>query len=521
MKHFSSIFFLMLLMVSATAQTIEYEGVRKFNGRGVGEITKNDELVGYYTFFEVEKVDKKNVIYQVDIADNNLNKVSTFEIKRDKMSRLFEVAFNGENFLLTFFAPKGKKSVLEYLVYSKNGEELGSYIAEDLSKWQTQQMSMQLQQEEVASMASFSAGSQGFIVTHSIDVGKKNGYVVIALSNSAEVLWKHATKEGNPEHELGDIVMVTPKYIAVNRNYKKSVLSGDNKLGIVAIDTKTGDELFDFDLASKGAISYNMQNCFIDDSKDQFLLIGEMYKEGDKVGKDPSTGLFIRVLDKEGSEVTTNKYLWAKDIAKVKKQKMSEEQKENEKKCQLFVHKVTRSKDGTLTLIAEQYRKAISAGGMAMKALGANASGIEIQMLNMVLIQFDSELAIKDYTLVEKKMRRVYLQEGMGYYPPAVLGMFMKMYGHFDYCFTSTNSKTDQSSVIYTDADRAEEGSKKKNDVMVGVININGGEVTNSKTPINSETNWYTLKPGKTGHIMVTEYFRKGRRVVLRIESLK
>lgn len=70
--------------IAGLAQTVEFSNIRRMQGRGLGQIVSNDELSGYFAFYEVEKEDKKNRVYHVDLTDVNLNKAGGFDIIRPK-----------------------------------------------------------------------------------------------------------------------------------------------------------------------------------------------------------------------------------------------------------------------------------------------------------------------------------------------------------------------------------------------------------------------------------------------------
>jgi hypothetical protein len=522
-KNLLTLAFSLFLFQCAFAQSVTYNNVMRFNGRGNNEITKNDELVGYYSFFFVEKADKKNNIFEVNITDNSLNTVSKFEVVRDKKSFLFEVTFNGEVFTFVFYNYKGKESNLEFLMYDKSGKNTGSFVASDLSKWQFDQLNMQIQQPEVSSNNCFALPNKGAVLTYSIDVGKKNGFAVVGVDNTGKKFWEYRTKENAEMHEFADILAATSKYVVVSKSAKKNVLTRDMESELLVLDATNGEELFSEKLSGNTGTQYNLLNVFIDEERDEFILFGELFKPEDKPLKDPSSGLYIEVLARDGSLKSMNKYLWAKEINKVKKQKMTEEQKENEKKSGLYIHQIFRS-GGSIFVIAEQYRKAVSAAGVAMQVLNkgqSGASAFEIVVGDMVVLQFGEDYTIQDYQIIEKKQSRVLLPSGYGLASSAVLARYIAAYGEFDYSFTTSDKKNSKYSSIYIDANRKEENSKTKSDVMLGVISITSGTLSTSRVPINSDARSFWIKPAKPGFVAISEYFKKEKKVILRLESVK
>ena len=56
---------------------------------------------------------------------------------------------------------------------------------------------------------------------------------------------------------------------------------------------------------------------------------------------------------------------------------------------------------------------------------------------------------------------------------------------------------------------------------MLGIITINGGEVTSTRQPINSDAKRVWFSPAKAGYIAVGEYFRKEKKIVTHLEKAK
>lgn len=166
----------------------------------------------------------------------------------------------------------------------------------------------------------------------------------------------------------------------------------------------------------------------------------------------------------------------------------------------------------------------MSAAGVAMQVLskgGSGASAFEIVVGDMVVLQFGEDYSIQDYQVITKKQRRVMLPSGYGLASSAILAKYLASYGDFDYSFTTSDKKAGKYSSIYIDANRSEENSKTKSDVMLGVISIANGTVTTSRVPINSDARSFWVKPAKPGFIAITEYFKKEKKVTLRLESVK
>jgi hypothetical protein len=481
-------------------------------------MNKNNEVQGYYLYYQVDKKDKKNNVYAVEIFDNGMNKTGAFEVTKDKKWILYEISFNGERFMFSYYANRS----IEYDMYDLKGTKVGTLLMtkDELSKYEGMLIEQSLQNPDNENAHCFPLSDAGFVKVNRIDAGKKNGYLVTALDNSLKKIWTFSTKDNSDLNEAADIITANDKIVSLNVGRQKSAFSKVDYT-LVVLDAKTGKELVSDDFSEKSG-KLSMLSCNWDEDTKTILVSGEVYAPDAEPFKDPSVGIFLKQYDTSGKELAMNKYLWEKEIKKVKTAKMTEEQKETERKSALYVHKVVRSKDGTLSFVCEQYRKSVSGLGAAGAVLSRGAtSAMKIVLGNMVVMQFNKDWTIRDYQIIEKKNKDVLLPGGYGFLSAAVLANIIKVWGEFDYTFTSADPSADKYTVIYTDANRREEGSKAKSDAMLGVININGGKITTNRVPIDFTASTTALRPGKPGYIAIMEFFRKNKEVKIRLENVK
>src|SRR6185369_15500171 len=112
--------FLLLAVITASnnlfPQTkISFENVRNIYVRNSGQIMDGEELKGYFTFYVIDKKDKKTNAYSIQILDNNLNKIKDFEFEDDKNIQVLESSYNGNSIMFLFYNEKEK--TLEYRTY--------------------------------------------------------------------------------------------------------------------------------------------------------------------------------------------------------------------------------------------------------------------------------------------------------------------------------------------------------------------------------------------------------------------
>src|ERR1700740_3380078 len=88
------------------SQNLELSDVMKAYPRGSGSITNGKEIAGYYTFYKVDKADKKNANFKLYIHDANLNQVAVKDIVMDKDAVLSDAAYNGDFLAFKFLIPE-------------------------------------------------------------------------------------------------------------------------------------------------------------------------------------------------------------------------------------------------------------------------------------------------------------------------------------------------------------------------------------------------------------------------------
>jgi hypothetical protein len=489
-----------------------------------GRITENGTVVGYYVFYFKEKMDKKNNAYEIKLFDDNFNSKKSFEIVRSKKSVLINALYNGSNFLFYFY---DYKMGTELVTYDKSGKEVGKLITpiKEMSSYEKQRLQNDLN-TKVENNSLFSIGDEGF-VCESFPKNKKQGYELTAYDNKLKELWKISSPVDSKLIEIVDVVEVSEKYITGIVFRKKSLMTQSYDAVFYIWDIKTGKRVGEMSMGSESAGELTVLNSVYDVKDNSFIVVGEYYKPKANVVKDKSIGVYVKRLSDSGQEVDTKRYAWKGDIDKYKQEHLSaEDKKEANEKFLLYFHSVVISENGNVAMIGEQFKKQVSAGAVAGKlavaALGgtSDVSNFEIRIGNMVVIEFDKDLSLTNFNVIEKKKSSVFLPSGAGIWSATRLANYVKLMGYFDYCFTSENKEEDKYSVVYLDMNRREEGSKEKAKVMLGVINIDKGVSTNNRIPLNSEAKYMWISKAKPGHVVINEYYRKEKKFDMHLEPI-
>jgi hypothetical protein len=95
-------------------------------------------------------------------------------------------------------------------------------------------------------------------------------------------------------------------------------------------------------------------------------------------------------------------------------------------------------------------------------------------------------------------------------------GLYLNYTNSFDYSFTQMSKDKSKFSVGYVDYD------KKKGDKgwYFGSINYNDGQLKTDKVKFDKKATWQHVYPGKPGYVMISEYFKKEKKLEFRMEKL-
>jgi hypothetical protein len=324
--------------------------------------------------------------------------------------------------------------------------------------------------------------------------------------------------------EMVEINDISANYLTATVTKKKNLTTREMSNYLLVLNLSEGSKITEISMGDDATGLRSVLKSFLNESKKNITIVGEYYKPNDDIVKNKSQGLYMQEISLDGEDLGITNYAWKGDIDQFAS--LNDEDGKNDRPFYAFFHDVIVSKNGHIFLIGEQFLKQVSAGGIAMQvaanALGGstNASAFEMLLGDMIVVEFDAEKNLVDFKMVEKKKTKIILPAGMGVYGSTTLGYYIKSIGAFDYSFTSRNKEKDIYDVIYIDGNRREDDQSAKSDLMVGVISIKGGNVSENRIPIFCESKNWWVQPGKPGYISVSEYFRKEKKINMRLEKL-
>lgn len=504
---------LSFMSTGLVAQTQTFNDIKLFKIRNTGIITSEKGINGYFSFYQLGKVDKKNFNYMLNILDENLTILSSKTIVAGKTSSVREVVYNGDYILVKMQDAKAK--TYTYRMYDKNAEEASNksypvgypyeYVVGNTKEEQEGQYLSPLE-------------GKGF-VNYSMKTKKKAAlsklsYIIHYFGNDKST-WEYKSDPEAKEYVYATFLGEKNNVLLSLVSKRKGLMSKDIEEFVLGIDLKTGTKLFENKIEDDKFASSTVTTTF-DATSNRFVLHGFFFEKDAKTARAKSLGLSAFEMTEKG-EIVKRKYnTWAGDFGKFLP---TSERGKIEDVGYLFFHKFIQTADGKTYGIAEQYKKVASASGIAMNIIGGNgsASNTEIKTEDMYIIEFDKEYNITNVKVYDKTKSTVTIPAGYDFLPIRLLGTYIKVTGGFDYLYTQGTPDKSEFTIGYMDYER---GGKENRGWTYGSINYSNGQFSTDKIKMNSKAKGFSVYPAKQGYVMIYEYFKKEKKVEFRLEKL-
>jgi len=504
---------MLVATVSVNGQSKEITGLRKVRMNAIGTMMDKGHVKGYYAYYMLEKADKKNTHYMLEVMDNNLKTTHSVDFVKPKNTYLLDGEFNGTHFCFAFLNQKLKMA--EYEIYDSEGKATGSYQVKDLSAAEMQMYYIMAQSETGNQSLIYSALENGFLINRT-EKNKGYKFILEQLDNTGKVNWAANSGIKDKSYEAGDVYSVNGEFAVASITIRPKMLSTKGFTTFINVyNVAKGDLIAKLDLKSN--INYLAPSGASFSEKDNEIMIyGEYFgMKGGKPDMKDKKGFFVNIYDNEGNVKSENLSSWQGEIAK----KVPTNQKGRmEGGRSIFIHKMVKTSDGNYYVVAEQYKKNVSGLGVASRALGGGGSLAKIDVFNMMIFSFDKDMKLTDVSILEKNKSAFQLPEGYGTVSTEKLGYIVKAYGGFDYTYTTMTNDDSNFNTIYLDYNRGKENKGSR--FTVGAIGLSDGKVTESKIKLTTQPFSFTTLPAKPGYITIFEYFKKEKKVSLRLEKL-
>lgn len=510
--------FLLISIASSFAQTV-ISDVKRVYLQNIKAITENDEVKGYYAFAKTDKTKGKDKIYSLTIMDLNLDVINTVEIGKGNNIISLESSYNGDAFCFSFL--NFNKKVIEYVILDKKGETEGTYTTERLSNSEMNYMNTLLPSEDYPySGGIIAVPGEGFV---RYGMEKEGGwrYIMEMINNKGKKEWEATSGDDNKKaYEWAKPMFANQNTIVTMVNSRNKMLD-EGKVYCVFTDVKTGEAIFKTEVESEdGKYLYQPIGISFDNNTKEFFLYGEYFKTNkDKVVKGNSLGLYFQDISSKGTVKTENFASWTDDISKVLK---VDSKGRMEGGLSLAIHNMIRMPDGKIFAIGEQYKKALNAGAIAMGMLagGSNTSMIQIELHDMVIIEFDDKMSIESAKTFKKAITDVPLPTGYEMMNLPMIGFILKSYGLFNYNFTQISPDKKEFSCAYTNCDRKGKDDKESSNFIVGSITYDGSELKLDKVRLPNKPSDFIVMPGKPGYVALMEYYYKKKVIEFSLQKL-
>jgi hypothetical protein len=493
------------------------DNIRSVYLRNSGSIIANEEIKGYFTFYQSDKIDKHTNEYTLQILDENLNKVKNFKFTDSKNIALLESSYNGSDIMFMFHDEDQK--MLDYRVYGLDGKQKFNYqrpIDKKTKKYIEQTLAMHT--EETQNKNLYSIEDRGFVTTIPIRDGKQYTYEVNFYQTDKKKQWTY-TPDDPDRIAQAEYLGNTDSIVVLEIMKKERLLSGKMQSSLLGIYLHNGKKAFEFETDREKYNFFPMNIATLRNSS-QFMLMGPYFDKNDNVTKDKSLGLGVWVMNNQGKITNTKYNSWDGDISKFLK---VDKRGRVDELGYIYFHKIIQTEDGKIFAVGEGYKRVVSALGVGFKVLQAAAGGVsnssttKIKITDMVMMEFNPKFDITSAHIYDKNSNSIELMAGGDFISAPLLARVIKyVYDGFDYSFSQTDKSHSTFTVGYTDYVR----SKDYKGLTFNAISYYNNNITTDKINLKTNSSSMRIMPAKTGSVMILEYFKKDKRLDMRLEKL-
>lgn len=501
------IYLCVLSIGSAFAQEKSLTEITEFRTKNSGSfMDKNNDVDGYYFFYEVDKLKKGQREYAIKMLDNNLNDIATKSYVDDKNTILADSKFNNQ--ALMFAMINKKEENYKLVTFDRQGNQ-GKDVVIPVNKKEMKWLGYMIQSGSFNLL--FPVDNKGFLFNY-VRENKKIGYGLKYIATDGGVSW-----DFNSPDEVKEIMSINPievneEVVVALQSSKKSALSQTITFNVLVLDINTGKLLFEknFDRENNPRL---ITNAFLTDKK-EVVLLGEYFKQGDNVIKDESLGVFAQVNSLDGKVISDSKVSWEE---KIDKMMPKNKDGKDDNRGYIYFHDMIRTQNGTFYCIGEKYRKTANALGIAAMSLGGGGSLTQLTITDAVFFEFDSGFNLTNIDVFEKGKSRAPSLIDFG--SPQLNAYALKSLGAFDYEFTQVDTDRDRFYANFIDYERLK---GEENKLAFKTIMYSDGKLSEDKIYLQKDSGKikFRVLPAKLGNVMLLEYNKKEKTLQLHLEKL-
>ena len=510
---------LLLAGTSAFSQTQTLEGFTSISSNGINPIINNNEVKGYSLFYKGDKADRKNSNYGLKIYDENLKMVKEINLVKPKDDYVLVNNVFNDN-ALGFLFYNFKEKTFEIETYGSDLTKLGSQVITDVSKRDntTMRESLKFVQDGAGGYSTsiniMAIPGKGFVKNGANGMAK--GWQLEMFDNKAQTKWKIESGDSK-DYESIIPMEASSKYMLVSLFKRSGAFSTKYESYLMLIDNENGKKLFEIPVESEGSEVLSITGMSIDEQNNEIVTVGDYYAKGGRAGAGKSLGFYTKRFGLDGKEKAKKFYSWDTDIRKAAGSTVIDGSFNN------YTHKIARMDNGKTYILVEQFKRNVSAAGVASMAAAIALGGSSSSSLtkgvvgNMLLFVVNPDLSLHEVLQFNKNKSNVALPSGAELYGTGVVGRFLKMYGDFDYQFFSSSANKKTFNAVYVNYDK-DKGEKAKN-VVGNIILTDKQMVTIDELNIPFKDSPF-LYPAKPGYIMMVDYLKKQKQLGMKLVKM-
>jgi len=457
-------------------------------------LDENNDVDGYYFFYELDKLKKGKREYAVKILDNDLNEIASKSYIGDKDDMLIQSKFNNQT--LMFAILNLEEKYYKVFSFDKSGEQ-GAEVIIPISKMDARVLEYTLKTDIFLPL--FAIDNKGFVFQQFMFKIGSSASKLLYIPTDGGKSWEYNQTLEKKTPQSIKVIDANEKFIVLSEA-EISIKSFESTPKIVVLDINTGKVVFEhvYDKKDYRAVS----NVFLTEEK-SLVVLGE-YFENDIVYENPSLGLFTQTFDLNGKVLSDKKIDWESDVNKV----LGSEIKKNEE--YILFHDIIRAQNGSYFAIAEKYHQTNNKKGKKVNSLTTSEA---------IFFEFSSNFDVKAIKVFNKG--NFTSKEVTTLKNPETYAMVLNLLGFFDYEFTQIDKSRDRfySNFVHYNTSPDNEDDKS---ILLKTIIYNEGKLSEDEIVINTsnEDKSYGILPAKLGHVVLLEYDKKNKALKMHLEKL-
>jgi hypothetical protein len=517
-RHFLIALLCLIVQVTYAQDKLTIDKVYSTYLRNSGTIMENNQIKGYFFLYQSDKIDRNTNEYILKILDQHLNPVREIKFEDSKKVYMLEAAYNGGS--LAFLFQNGDTKTLDMKIYDLDGKLKYTYSREYDKKTNDLMATYQtVHSDEGTNQNVFNMNDDGYVSVLPLREGKQRTYEVDFYSSNEKKQWSYVPTDNAEKFASAEYLGSTDSLIILQELKRKSGTSQKLTASLVGINVYSRKKAFEIEQEESDEYKFFPNSVSSLKEKGAFLVMGTFFDQNANIAKDASRGLGIYEITTKGKIVSRTYNTWAGDFAKYLP---TNAKGKVDKIGFLYIHKMIQSPDGKLYVVGEGYKRTASAGGIALTALGAlggayrTGQTTQIVITDMVMMEFNDKFKVTNATIFDKTNNTVQPLGGADFISQHALALQLKSDGAFDYEFTTFEPDNSNFTVCYSDWVRSGEYKGK----TFNTIRYNGDKYVTDKIQLKSSAKKTKIFPAKAGSIMIMEYYKKEKKIDLRLEKI-